>query len=146
MKKFKFSLETVLSYKQQILDVVKNEHAALVAQVRAQEEVLEAAWQKYRNYNEEFRERKLEGLSVIDAIRYENGLRVLESDIARETKTLEELQCKAEKKREEMVDAKIDTASLEKLREKKLNSYQKAMQKKEEDSIEEFISAMRASS
>ena len=42
MKKFKFSLDSVLSYKQQVLDALQGEHAALLAQVRAQEEVLDA--------------------------------------------------------------------------------------------------------
>ena len=58
MKKFKFSLETVLVYKQQVLDALKGEHAAILAQVRAQEEVLEAVWGRYRACNEEYRDRK----------------------------------------------------------------------------------------
>ena len=44
MKKFKFSLDTVLDYKQQVLDALRGEHAVILAQVRAQEEVLEAVW------------------------------------------------------------------------------------------------------
>ena len=64
MKKFKFSLETVLVYKQQVLDALKGEHAAILAQVRAQEEVLEAVWGRYRACNEEYRVRKAEGLKI----------------------------------------------------------------------------------
>ena len=41
MKKFKFALDTVLSYKQQVLGVLQGEHAEAVARVRAQEELLE---------------------------------------------------------------------------------------------------------
>ena len=37
MKKFKFALDTVLSYKQQVLDALKGEHAAILTQVREQE-------------------------------------------------------------------------------------------------------------
>jgi len=144
VKKFKFSLETVLSYKDQILDAIRNEYAALQAQVREQEAVLEAVWAHYRAYNEEFRTRKAEGMSIIDAITYENGLRVLERDIQRETGKLEELRKQAEAKREEMVEAKKETASLEKLREKKLDAYEKAIQKSEEQFIEEFVSTTRA--
>ena len=41
MKKFKFALDTVLSYKQQVLGVRQGEHAEAAARVRAQEELLE---------------------------------------------------------------------------------------------------------
>ena len=56
MKKFKFSLDTVLDYKQQVLDALKGEHAAILAQVREQENALENVWQSYRSCNEEYRE------------------------------------------------------------------------------------------
>ena len=75
MKKFKFSLDSVLSYKQQVLDSLKGEHAAILAQVREQEDVLEGVWQDYRDCNEEYRQRKLEGITVADAMFYQNGLR-----------------------------------------------------------------------
>ena len=143
MKKFKFSLDSVLSYKQQVLDALKGEHAAILAQVREQEEVLEAVWKAYRDCNEEYRQRKAEGITVTDAMFYQNGLRVLERDIQRETDKLEELRKQEEAKRQEMVDAKIDTSSIEKLKEHKLEDYHKAEQKAEEVLIDEFVSSAR---
>ena len=144
MKKFKFSLDSVLSYKEQILDALKGEHAAILAQVREQEDVLEAVWQEYRECNEEYRQRKAEGISIMDAMFYQNGLRVLEADIQRETDQLEELRRQEEAKRQQVVDAKIDTSSLEKLKDKKLELYNKAVQKSEEALIDEFVSSARA--
>lgn len=144
MKKFKFSLETVLSYKEQVLDAAQNEYAACQLRVREQEDVLDAVWQHYRSYNEEFRVRKAEGLTILAAQTYESGLRVLERDIQRESKRLEELREQAERKRLEMVEAKKETASLEKLKEKKRTAYDKAAQKSEEQFIEEFVSTTRA--
>ena len=144
MKKFKFSLDSVLSYKEQILDALKGEHAAILAQVREQEDVLEAVWQEYRVCNEEYRQRKAEGITVMDAMFYQNGLRVLEADIQRETDQLEELRRQEEAKRQQVVDAKIDTSSLEKLKDKKLELYNKAVQKSEEALIDEFVSSARA--
>lgn len=143
MKKFKFSLDSVLSYKQQVLDALKGEHAAILAQVRAQEEVLEAVWQSYRDCDGEYRQRKAEGITVTDAMVYQNGLRVLERDIQRETEKLEALRKKEEKKRQEVVDAKIDTSSIEKLKEHKLEDYYKTVQKAEETLIDEFVSSAR---
>lgn len=146
MKKFKFSLDSVLSYKQQVLDALKGEHAAILAQVREQEGRLEAVWRDYREYNEEYRQRKAEGMTVLDATFYQSGLRALEMEIQRETERLEELRRQEEKKRQEVVDAKIDTSSLEKLKEKKLELYNKAVEKSEETLIDEFISATRSRS
>ena len=144
MKKFQFSLESVLSYKQQVLDALKGEHAEILARVRAQEDVLEAAWQEYRDCNEEYSQRKAEGMTITDALVYQNGLRVLERNIQRETDKLEELRRKEEKKRQEVVDAKIDTSSIEKLKEHKLEDYSKAVQKDEEKLIDEFVSSAQA--
>ena len=144
MKKFKISLDSVMTYKQQVLDSLKGEHAAILAQVREQEGVLEAVWQDYRDCNEEYRQRKMEGLTVTDAMLYQNGLRALEREIERETAKLEELRRKEEKKRQQVVDAKIDTSSIEKLKEHKLEDYNKAVQKAEETLIDEFVSSARA--
>ena len=144
MKKFKFSLDSVLSYKQQVLDALKGEHAEILAQVHAQEDVLEAVWQEYRDCNEEYCRRKTEGMTITDALVYQNGLRVLDRNIQRETDKLEELRRKEEKKRQEVVDAKIDTSSIEKLKEHKLEDYNKAVQKDEEKLIDEFVMSAQA--
>lgn len=144
MKKFKFSLDSVLSYKQQVLESLQGEHAAILAQVREQEGVLEQVWQDYRDCDAEYRQRKTEGITITDAMVYQNGLRVLERDIQRETDRLEELKKKEEAKRQEVVDAKIDTSSIEKLKEKKLDLYNKEAAKSEEVLIDEFVSSARA--
>lgn len=144
MKKFKFALDTVLSYKQQVLDALEAEHAAAMAKVHEQERVLDAVWQEYRDCNAEYRAKKAEGLSITEAMIYESSLRSGELHIQRETNKLEKLQEEAEKKREEMVEAKIDTSSLEKLKDKKLEQYRKDEQKDQELLVDEFISSTRA--
>ena len=144
MKKFKFSLDTVLSYKDQILNSLQIEHGVILAKIREQEEVLEAVWRRYRDYDEEFREQKLNGISALDAMMYEAALRAQELEIRRETEKLDALKEAEEKKRNEVIEAKKDTASLEKLRERKLETYNKSIQKSEEQMIEEFVSTQRA--
>lgn len=144
MKKFKFSLDTVLSYKQQVLDALQGEYAEAMAQVRAQEALLEKLWQEYRDCNEDYRDRALEGMPITEALMYQSALRASEQEIQRETKRLEEFQAEAERRREKMVEAKKETSSIEKLREKKLDAYHKAEAKSEELFIEEFISSTRS--
>jgi flagellar FliJ protein len=144
MNKFHFSLETVLTYKDQVLESLENEHAQLMAKVHQQEAVVDELREKYQSYNEEYRTKKQEGMTVMDAMVYQRGLRGLEAEIQRELKRLEEFKNEAEKKRGEVVEAKIGTSSLEKLKEKKLRDYHKAEQKSEELQVEEFVSATRS--
>lgn len=144
MQQFRFSLNTVLDYKQQVLDALRAEHGSILAQLRQQEAVLESIHRRYAAVNEEFRERKATGMTVADAIGYESGLRVLDRDIRVETAKLEQIKQVETAKRAEVVEARKDTASLEKLKEKKLEAYHKAEQKSEEAFIDELVSASRA--
>ena len=143
MKKFKFSLETVLDYKQQVLDSLRTEHGAILAQLRAQEDVLHRLEEQYRELNADFSRRKMEGMTICEALGFEQYLRIEEHRIERETERLHEIQRQEEAKRQEVVDAKLETSSIEKLREKKLDSYNKAVQKSEELIIEEFVTTAR---
>lgn len=146
MKKFKFSLDTVLAYKQQVLESLEGEHAAAMARVREQEDLLDGIWKDYRDCDGEYRVRKAEGMTITEATFYQSGLRALELRIQRETVRLEELRREEEAKREEMIEAKKDTSSLEKLKGKKLELYQKTVQKDEERLIDEFVSTVRTNS
>ena len=143
MKKFRFSLETVLDYKQEVLSALQTEHATVLARVHAQEELLEELENYYSELDAEFTERKLEGITILDAMQYEQYLRATERQIEEAVEILKQLQAEAEAKRLEVVEAKKDTSSIEKLREKKLDSYNKAVQKSEELIIEEFVTTAR---
>ncbi len=143
MKKFQFSLDTVLDYKQQVLDGIQNEYSALLLQVRRQEERLHREQQNYIELNQEFRQATSQGITVAAALNYENGLRFFEKRIAEEERLLAECQKKAEEKRKQLVAARQDTSSLEKLKEKKKEAYVKLVQKMEEQFIDELVSASR---
>ena len=144
MKKFRFSLETVLDYKQQVLDALMAEHGAILAQVRAQEAVVEGLEEEHRQVDGEFSRCKLEGITVLEALNYEQYLRALEREIAEEHRKLEALRRREEQKRSQVVEARKETATIEKLKEHKLEDYRKAEQKEEEQRIEEFVSTARA--
>lgn len=144
MKKFQFSLDTVLSFKQQNLEALQAEHAAAVAKVLGQEEILAAAEDYYVRLDEEYREKKLTGVTVAEAMSYQNGLRAQEAEIRRQEAELQKLRRVAEEKRERMVAARQETASLEKLREQKMETYRKEVQKSEENLIDELVSSAHA--
>ena len=144
MKKFRFSLETVLDYKNQALDALRAEHGAILARVRAQEKVVEDLEREHREADEDFTRRKLEGINITDALSYEQYLRALERRLQVEYRKLDDLRHREEQKREQVVEARKETATIEKLKEHKLESYRKAEQKDEEQRIEEFVSTARA--
>lgn len=141
MKSFQFSLETVLTYKQQVLDTKKAEHAAAAAAVQRQEDVLKELAGTYASVNREYRDRAAAGLSVAAAMYCENELRRLEASIRREEQKLKSLQKREKEKQALLVEAKQETSSLEKLRAHKVKSYQKELQKSEEAFIDELVSA-----
>lgn len=144
MKRFQFSLEPVLGYKHQVLEARKIEHASAISAVRQQEEILCAAENRYALLNQTYRDKKAGGMTVAEAISYENSLRSLEAEIRREEERLEELNRREAEKRGLVVEARKDTSSLEKLREHKLESYRKEEQKSEEAFIDELVSATRS--
>ena len=144
MKKFRFSLETVLDYKNQALDALRAEHGAILAQIRAQEQVIDNLETEHREADADFTRRKMEGINVLDAMSYEQYLRCLERKLQEEYRKLEKLRRMEEQKRSQVVEARKETATIEKLKEHKLEDYRKAEQKDEELRIEEFVSTTRA--
>ena len=143
MKKFQFGLDNVLGYRQQVLEGRQNEYAKVLKQVREQQERLDDAQARYQDLNRRFREEAALGLTIADAMGFENGLRVLEMEITRETKRLKELEAEAELHRGRVLQAHQDATILERLKEKKKDAYQKAVQKQDEQFIDELISATR---
>lgn len=95
---------------------------------------------RYDQQNRAFAQKKQTGMTVPEALMYETGLRSLEREIQREEQALAQLRKQEEEKRELVVEAKKETRSLEKLKEKKQVSYSQALRKSEELQVEEFVS------
>lgn len=143
MKKFSFSLDSVLSYKNEVLESLKNEHGKLLKNVVDQENYIDSLNQQYNNCNQEFNEKKKNGITIVEASIYEAYFRQMENNLKKEHTKLEKFKELAEQKRKEVVEAKKDTSSIEKLKEKKIEEYNKEVQKFEEANIEEFVSISR---
>ena len=141
MKKFRFPLDIVLEYRRQVQDSLQVELGAAAAEVRRQEQVLEDARLRYAAINREYREKAALGLSIAEMRGYETGLKVQQGVIARELAQLETLRRRMEAKLKELVSAKLDVSSVEKLREKKLQAYVKDVEKSEEQFIDDLVGA-----
>ena len=141
MKKFQFSLGTVLGYKQQVQEGIQNEHAQLVHRVRQAEQRLEELEEAYRNCNRELREAEAKGTTVSEVLKYQSALRYWEQQIHDARAHLVQCRQAAEAKRAELVAARQETASLEKVRERKHEEYRYQIQKSEELFIEELVAS-----
>lgn len=143
VKKFSFPLDNVLNYKKQLLDSLMNEHANILAEIRTQELLIEAVIEQYESCGKELKERQRQGITVMDIYAYENYMDVLAYRIKKEQEVLALIKKKEEMKRAQVVEAKKESASIEHLREKKIDVYNQALQKEEELLIEEFVANSR---
>lgn len=140
MKRFSFTLDKVLSYKTQIERNLRNEHAQIVRAVIQKEEQIEGLEQQHKVCAAEYNNVKLQGVSVNKLRALENYLQALIDKINAEKQSLIHLKDTEEKKRQEVIAAKQDTASIDMLKVKRRQEYDKEVLKEDERLIEEFVS------
>lgn len=140
MKKFKFGLDTVLDYKNQILSSLKMEHGKIIERLNKQEAAVESLKLKYGKCNSDFNEKKLSGMTIMEAKGFEIYLSQIEHQMKLENQKLAEIKKTEEKKRLEVVESRKESAAIEKLKEKKKEQYDKQVKKSDELFIEEFVS------
>lgn len=145
MKRFQFQLEPVLSFKQQGLDALMVELSAIQASVAAQENRRSAAYQRLADYDAESVRKNAEGMSVIEALERQSCQQVLARRARNEDDELARLRREAEKKRDEIVEARKETHSLERLREVRKSEFNAAVAKAEEKELDDLTAARRAS-
>ena len=144
MKKFYFALDTVLNYKEQVLENLQAEHAQIIAERVECERGIEALEQEQRECMVQMEEKKTFGISITDMQTYDRFLTSLRKKIERERERLAEILLREERKREQVVEARKETASITKLKDKKRAQYDKEVQKADEQFIDEFVSNKRA--
>ena len=144
MKKFFFSLDTVLKYKEQILENLRSEHARILMDVRECEQRIEQLEEDRYSWGKELDASRRKGVTINEIRTYENYIEALRLKIGREKIRLAELRQKEEEKKNEVVEAKKETSTIEKLKERKFEEYKKQGQKEEEIFIEEFVSTKNA--
>mgnify|MGYP003172782088 CR=1 FL=1 len=134
MKRFKYSLENVLHYKEQILDSIKAEHGTLLAQIRKKEAEIQELENKLVSAQ------KKQDVQIKDICLYGMYISEMEDQIRKKQEQLKLLQQQEEKKKVQVIAAKIDTSRYEKLKDRRQSEYEKAAKKAQELFIEEFAS------
>ena len=145
MKRFQFQLEPVLSFKQQGLDALMVELSAIQASVVAQENRRSAAYQRLAAFDAEYAEKKAQGLTILEALECQSCQQVLALRARREDEELQRLQKQEEDKREEVVEARKETHSLERLKEFRQTEYNAAAAKEEEKMLDDLTASRRVS-
>ena len=144
MKKFSFKLEPVLKYKNDRLEMLRNEHAGILRRIRAQEDKIAGLEWERDACAAEFNAKKLSGIIPVESVNYQNYLTRQNHIIRREYTALEHIRKEEERKKEEILEAKKESLSIEKLKEITMEEYRKEASRENEMFIEEFVSNSRA--
>lgn len=140
MKRFEYRLETVLDYKVQVLDNLKIEHAAIMQNVNRKQEQIRSLKQELTGYESEFDEVKVAGATIENYRLLDLCIGRMEQIIDEEKERLKALKRQEDAKKQEVIEAKVDTSRYEKLKDRKFREYQKAAAKADEVFVEEFVS------
>ncbi len=144
MKRFQFQLEPVLKFKEQTLDALMTELSEAQMVAAAQEEARDRAAATLSEYDAEFAEKREAGFTIVEAMEYETGQRVLAQRLQREQQLLEQRQRELEAKREQVVAARQETHAIEKLKQIRRGEYDTAAAKAEEKALDDLTAARRA--
>ncbi|MBE7003217.1 MAG: flagellar export protein FliJ [Ruminococcaceae bacterium] len=144
MKRFQFQLDPVLSYKQQTLDMLMSELSEAQMLAAAQEEARDRAAERLAEYDAEFADKREMGFTILEAMEYESGQRVLEQRLQREQQLLDQRRRELEIKRQKVVEARQETHAIEKLKEIRRGEYDTAVAKAEEKAIDDLTASRRS--
>ncbi len=139
MKKFVFSLEKVLKYKEQVENNLKNEHAQIISAINDEKQKLYALEEEVSINIKNVEYEKQTGCTVQTIQMYEVYQKSLEAKIRRVKQVISQLEVREQKKIDEILEAKKETSSLDIIKDKRFAHYNSEVLKAEEHFIEEFV-------
>ena len=122
------------------MDEVKAKYAKAVSDINKQNDIIVKLKQELSNVNQELNDKNRQGITILEHQGYKVYIKILENNIKNEEEKLIGLQKIEQRRRKELIAAKTDVMSIEKIREKRFEEYVKEETKKEELGIEEFVS------
>lgn len=145
MKKFTFSLQKLLGYKEQLFDAertILSDMRAALARMTGELEDLRA---EHAERSLAFNKRAAEGTTAREMELSKMYLTIIDNNIEQKLAQIEMQRRAIDKQMDKVREAKIEISSMEKLRERKLEEYSYLAGKADEQFIEEFVSNTRAS-
>jgi flagellar export protein FliJ len=144
MKKFQFKLDKLLDYKNQLLENETLALAALNTELAAANGRIDDMKAATLRCRDELQEMQLEGGVTPAAcqmyFRYEDFLK---KEIVQAKRLAAQIERKIEKQIDVIKELRLETKSIELLRESKLNAYRKEEVKENENMIEEYVNTAR---
>lgn len=144
MKKFIFTLEKVLSFKQQTLDIQKNELLQLQMKRMEIEKEINSLNDLFAETNRKMQEELQTGMNASDITIYKTYFNILNQKILKLVEDKSKLQEIIAQKKTEIIAINSDISGLEKLRDKQLAAYLEICRKSEELAIDEYVNQTRS--
>lgn len=139
MKKFKFSLERIHNYKEQILNKEKNELTALNQRKNEMLEEIDRLNRYIASVNLEISQKQKTGIKVFEMATYNFTKDNAKVQIDHIRIDIEKLDIEIEKQTQIVVEASIEVKGLDKLYEKQKKEYDANLAKIEEETIAELL-------
>jgi flagellar export protein FliJ len=144
VKAFKFKLDRLLHYKDQLLESELAALAALRGEMKRADDRKASLTDEKRTCGRELRAKQMSGALTPAAcqiyFRYDN---FLTAEITGVEGLIARIAAKIEKQLEVIKNLRLETKSLEIMKDSKLSAYRKEVQKAEEQQIDEFVNTTR---
>lgn len=140
MKKFSFNLEKILVYKDSILDKEKNALVVIKSEKAQKQTELEIMIKRLSIAFCDKDKCVLEGKSVLELMNHKYFIDELKKQIKQKKDEVNLWEEKEEQQTRVVAECSKDVKRYEKLKEKKLEEYEKDIIKKENEVISEFVS------
>jgi flagellar FliJ protein len=138
-KKFSFSLQKLLNYKEQLFDIERTILTEMNAELSRLHSELSRFYREHREKSQDLVLKSAEGISPFEMMSHKNYLVMIEDSIEEKLKQIEMQQQVIDKQMDKVREAKMEISTMEKLKEKKLEEYTYKDNKAQEQFIEEFV-------
>jgi len=140
MKKFRYSMQSLLVIKQKLEDQAKAAYGAAKLRLNEEEALLLALQQKREAYVEEKREVMASRLDVSKLNRLQMAVEAMDDRIARQKQNVKKAEAAMHVAEERLVESMTDRKTQERLRENAFEVYRQEMNAEEQKEIDERTS------
>ena len=140
MKKFRYSMQSLLVIKQKLEDQAKTAYGAAKLRLNEEEERLLAMQRKREEYIEEKRQVMATRLDVPKLNRLQMAVEAMDDQIARQKQNVKKAEMAVRAAEERLVESMTERKTQERLRENAFEEYRQEMNAEEQKEIDERTS------
>lgn len=140
MKKFKYSMQSILDIKLKLEEQEKNNYAQAQMRLNAENEKLAALVQRRGEYEEHLRQMAGQRLDIPEMRRTEDAIEVMKGLIRQQTVAVRKAEQNVEAALHRLRQAMTEKKAQEKLREKAWSEYMMEFEAQERKEIDELVS------